>query len=467
MTTFILFIIVFGGMVFVHELGHFLAARLFDIPVDEFGFGIPPRALRFWRSKGSVIVDGQHIVVPTNFEFPFERENALRKAVLATADRVNDRLVLRTIELVKAEEQPQAVEYSGHALNVDGRPLVVAFPAEKKPAPQAGAVKIEGLAAEINPGTEFTLNWLPFGGFVRPRGENDPGVPDGMAAANPWKRLGVLVAGPLMNLLTAIIVFGIIVAQAGVAIPGKVLIQDVTAGSPAEQAGLKSQDLIVAINGTTVTEIDPARTLIRASLDKPMTMTIERGGQTLSLSATPLSSRTAEQGALGVALTYPHRPAGLGDALTGGVELTGAQALNILYIPVGLIQGVIAPQDARLVGLKGIYDFLGSAVQKDTQSRQEAAQTPISGSQPAPQPTNYVLLLIGMLSVSLGVFNLLPIPALDGGRILFTLPELLFRRRIPTRFENTVNGVAMLLLISLMLVVNLMDFINPVNIKLP
>jgi len=82
-------------------------------------------------------------------------------------------------------------------------------------------------------------------------------------------------------------------------------------------------------------------------------------------------------------------------------------------------------------------------------------------------PTYYVLSLIGMLSVSLGVFNLLPIPALDGGRILFTLPEILFRRRIPPKFENMVNGVAMLVLIGLMLVVNVMDFINPVNINLP
>lgn len=72
-----------------------------------------------------------------------------------------------------------------------------------------------------------------------------------------------------------------------------------------------------------------------------------------------------------------------------------------------------------------------------------------------------------MLSISLGVMNLLPIPALDGGRILFTLPEIIFRRRIPPRLENVINGVAFLLLIGLMLFVNLLDFINPANITLP
>jgi regulator of sigma E protease len=368
MLTFLLFVVVFGGMVFVHEFGHFLAARFFKIEVEEFGFGFPPKAMTLFKWQG----------------------------------------------------------------------------------------------------TEFTLNWLPIGGFVRPKGENDPDVPGGLAAANPWKRLGVLVAGPLMNLLTAILVFSAIVAQVGISIPGKVLIEDVTANSPAEQAGLKSQDVILAINGTAVTQIDATRALIRSSLDQPLELSLERNGQNLTLSATPLSSRTAEQGALGISLSYPHRPANLGDALSGGVAITGTQAASILYIPVGLIQGAINPSEARLVGLKGIYDFLGTAVQRDTQTRQEASQAPVSGQPAAPTtPTFYVLSLIGMLSVSLGVFNLLPIPALDGGRILFTLPEILFRRRIPPKFENMVNGVAMLVLIGLMVVVNLMDFINPVNVKLP
>jgi len=145
----------------------------------------------------------------------------------------------------------------------------------------------------------------------------------------------------------------------------------------------------------------------------------------------------------------------------------------LLYLPVGLIQGKISTDEARFVGLKGIYDFFGTAIARDTQSRAAPTAVPAQGGSqsssgsatPATQPTNYVLGLIAMLSVSLGVFNLLPIPALDGGRVLFTLPEILFRRRIPTRLENTVNSVVFLLLIALMVFVNVMDFINPV--KLP
>ena len=170
-------------------------------------------------------------------------------------------------------------------------------------------------------------------------------------------------------------------------------------------------------------------------------------------------------------LAYPRRAATLSEIVSGGFVYTGAQAAGILYIPIGLAQGAIAPSDARFIGLKGIYDIFNQAVQRDVQTRQVAPAAPASTGQAplatAAEPTNYILSLIAMLSVSLAVFNLLPIPALDGGRILFTLPEILFRRRIPYRLENVINGVAMLLLIALMVFINAMDFINPANIKLP
>jgi regulator of sigma E protease len=214
--------------------------------------------------------------------------------------------------------------------------------------------------------------------------------------------------------------------------------------------------------------MDEARTLIRASLDQPLDLVILRGDEKVKIVATPLSSRTAEQGALGVGLSYPRRSATLGEAVGGGFTYTGLQAVGILYIPVGLLQGAIAPEEARLVGLKGIYDFFGQAVERDTESRQQVVE-PGTGSAPTASepPTNYVLSLIAMLSVSLAVMNLLPIPALDGGRILFTLPEIIFRRRIPPRLENVINGVAMMMLIALMLFINVLDFIKPANLTLP
>jgi regulator of sigma E protease len=479
MLTFVVFVVVFGGMIFVHEFGHFIVARFFKIPIEEFGFGIPPRAFRLWRAKGHIVIGGQSVIIPANFDLPFGWQDGLYEEANATADEIdNNGLVLRSIELLRTEKmlaasQP-AVENKGDlGLKSEYEPST---PPKAAKETARGAIALKGVISEVETGTELTINWLPLGGFVRPRGENDPDVPGGLAAINPWKRLAVLVAGPFMNLLTAVVVFAIIITQAGISVPGTIKIEEVTPNSPAEKAGLKMNDIIRSINGTSVSDIEATRTLIRASLDKPIQLLIDRNGQQLTISATPLSKRPASQGALGVALGYPTRPASFTEAITGSFTVTGAEALALLYLPVGLIQGTIAPDEARFVGLKGIYDFFGSAIERDTKSRATVPAVPATGNgQPAngapasggQQPTNYLLALIATLSVTLGTFNLLPIPALDGGRILFTLPEILFRRRIPTRFENTVNSVAFLLLIGLMLVVNVMDFINPVNINLP
>lgn len=478
MLTLIVFVVVFGGMIFVHEFGHFIVARFFKIPVEEFGFGIPPRVLRLWRGKGRLVIGGQQVIIPTNFELPFEWQDGLYEEAVATADQTgNGQLILRSIELLRGERMrktappPTQDEPDGLGLRPEYRP---AAPSETAPETR-GALTLNGAISEIETGTEVTINALPLGGFVRPRGENDPDIPGGLAAVNPWKRLAVLFAGPAMNLLTAVVVFAIIITQAGIPVPGSVKIEEVVENSPAAQAGMKTNDILLSINGTPVNKIEDTRTLIHANLDKPTRLVVERDGQQLSLNATPLSNRPASQGALGVALGYPTRPASLGEAAVGGFTLTGLQAVGLLYLPIGLIEGNVAPDEARFVGLKGIYDFFGSAIQRDSESRAAIPPAAQQQDQPAgdgipatpPQPTNYVLGLIALLSVSLGVFNLLPIPALDGGRILFTLPEIIFRRRIPTRLENTINSVAFLALIGLMLVVNLMDFINPVNTKLP
>ena len=128
-----------------------------------------------------------------------------------------------------------------------------------------------------------------------------------------------------------------------------------------------------------------------------------------------------------------------------------------------MVRGTIAPEQGRLVGLKGIYDIMNQSVTNDVQASQQAAAASSTSSSPSPydKPVQ-TLLLIAALSISLGVFNLFPIPALDGGRIIFVLPELIFRRRVPAQFENLVHGLGMTVLLLFMIYINVMDFINPV-----
>ena len=132
-------------------------------------------------------------------------------------------------------------------------------------------------------GTEITLNWLPLGGFVRPKGENDPNVPGGLAAASPWTRLAVLFAGPTMNLLLGVVVFSLLFFQMGVPDYTKVQIGDVMPASPAAQAGLKLNDVIVSANGVTINDSTKLHDIIYANLDKPVQFTVRRGKQTSAL----------------------------------------------------------------------------------------------------------------------------------------------------------------------------------------
>jgi len=111
------------------------------------------------------------------------------------------------------------------------------------------------------------------------------------------------------------------------------------------------------------------------------------------------------------------------------------------------------PEEGRMVGVKGIFDIFN---QVRTREQQAAAESS------APNTNLNTVYFLATLSIALGITNLLPIPALDGGRILFVLPELLFRKRIPARFENLVNMIGFSALILLMVVMTINDIANPI-----
>jgi regulator of sigma E protease len=133
---------------------------------------------------------------------------------------------------------------------------------------------------------------------------------------------------------------------------------------------------------------------------------------------------------------------------------TGAvfeQSRLILTIPAMLIEGQIQPEEARLVGYKGMFDIYQDLRETETQTTTPAGVG--------------VLFFASSISISLGLLNLLPIPALDGGRILFTLPEIVLGRRIPPAYENLINLVGMAMLLLLVIYINIQDFVNPLEIR--
>ncbi|MEW6717246.1 MAG: M50 family metallopeptidase [Chloroflexota bacterium] len=344
------FVAALAALILIHEIGHFIAARLIGIEIEEFGIGYPPRITTLFRVKNM----------------------------------------------------------------------------------------------------EVTLNWLPFGGFVRPRGENDPSIADGLAAANPWKRLFVLLSGPAMNFLAAVLLYAVIFVRMGMPLFDKVIVIEVAKNSPAEQVGLLEGDLILQIDDQIIDSTQRMQEEIRSHLGQSINLKYQRSEEVVTVSLVPRPNPPEGEGAIGIIMGNPVVQIPWYNALDRGVSSTVKHVGIILSIPFRLLQGNISPDQARLVGLKGMYDLYQNALEVDA-----AAETPYS--------VNLLSFLIS-ITVSLTVINLLPFPALDGGRILLILPEIIFRRRIPHQFENMLHLIGFAVLITLLIYINLQDFINPVQI---
>lgn len=294
-------------------------------------------------------------------------------------------------------------------------------------------------------GTRFSLNVIPLGGFVRPAGEDDPSVPGGLAGSSVATRALVLLAGPAANLLIGILAFTLAFRFAAPD-PERVLITEIAPGSPAEAAGLLPGDIVLAIDDFEVNAIQELQQATAARLDTLVQLTLLREGQVIRLQLTPRSQHPPNEGPLGITVGHPTRSSTWTESAEYGVNSTLLQVQNLAFLPSRLLRGDVAPEEARVSGLKGMYDMLAWAGQIDRD-----AQRPF-----------LTLNLVGIISIGLAVANLLPLPALDGGRLAFVAFEAIFRRRISPRYEGMAHAIGFILLLILMVYVNLQDFTNPI-----
>lgn len=293
-------------------------------------------------------------------------------------------------------------------------------------------------------GTRVTLNLIPLGGFVRPAGDDDPSVPGGLAGSSKSTRTMVYLAGPVANLLIGFLAF-MAAFKFAAPDPQRVLITGVAPGSPAEAAGLQSGDIIVSAEDTPITDFQSLQLVVAARLDQPIRLEVFRQGASQILVVTPRSDHPETQGPIGITLGNPILKVGWWRSAVYAAEAIRLQIDNLIHLPTRLLQGQIAPEDARVSGLKGMYDMLVWAGEIDRN-----AQRPF-----------VTLNLVGVLSIGLALANLLPFPALDGGRLVFVTYEAVFRRRIAPRYEGLAHAIGFLLLLILMAYVNIQDFTDP------
>ncbi len=357
MLTVIIFIIILGVLVFVHELGHFLVAKKNGVKVEEFGFGFPPRIFGIKRG-----------------------------------------------------------------------------------------------------GTIYSINAIPLVGFVRILGEDgqDKDDPHSFAAKKIWRRAIILVAGVTMNIILAIFLLSLgniiglptTIDDSQNVNNARVEITDVAANSPAQAAGLKLGDTIIKMTTAgasvvqNITKVVQVQDFTDQNKGKEITITINRAKALSDLNLTPRANPPSGEGAMGVGLarvadiSLPwYRAIYEGFIYTFNLMWLIIQALGMLLWQL-ISHGKVS---SDITGPVGIYQITGQA---------------------AKMGFIYLVNLTALLSINLAIINILPFPALDGGRILFLIIEKIKGSPVSQRVERAVHSAGFVFLILLMLLITVRDVIK-------
>lgn len=292
-------------------------------------------------------------------------------------------------------------------------------------------------------GTIYSLNWIPVGGFVSIEGEDNQVevTPSSFGSVNRFKRAVVLVAGVGMNFLLAVILFTVIFVQ-GVEVPTNgVKVDFVAHDSPAQAAGLEVGDQVLKAAGETVTGLNELQQAIHAHLDQNLTLEISRSGSVRDLSLSPRSNPPAGQGAIGVALgtVMERKSYSLYQAPIEGTKYALQQlgsTISYLATSLAAIPSGTSKIGEQVTGPVGIAFVTYRVLQVDP---------------------SFLLQLTALISLSLALMNVLPLPALDGGRLAFVLLSALFRRNFYPRLERLIHQVGLLLLLTLFVVITYND----------
>lgn len=302
-------------------------------------------------------------------------------------------------------------------------------------------------------GLLISLNWLPIGGFVRLSGEDiDESVKREALSgkelnkyffARPkWQRSAVLLAGVSMNFLLAVIIISYIFTQ-GVFVPTqRVHVEKVTENSPAAVAGLVENDVILSFAGSAIKTSDEMISLSKNKGGEAVRIVVERNGEEKELILTPRKDPPSGEGPLGVIISnLEEKKYSLWQAPFYGT----IEALKISWLMLSSLATMLwklmtfQSQQVDVAGPIGIAQATGEAVKQGYMA---------------------VLQLAGLLSLNLALFNILPIPALDGGRLFFVLTEDIFGKKFKAKFEAAAHQIGFLVLIGLVILVTINDVVR-------
>lgn len=284
--------------------------------------------------------------------------------------------------------------------------------------------------------TTYQIAAVPLGGFVQisgmdPQEPLEPGDTRSYAAKPLWQRAAVVFAGPAANYVVAAVLFSVLYAIGFPRAETGTVIGEVTSGKPAALAGLRTGDRVLSVDGQAVTRWEQIAERTHAAPGKTVTFEVRRGDQTLVLRARAGRDPRSRQGFVGIApaVRLDRRP---------GLGAIAAGASQAAHDAVALVRSLGTLAFESLMGPVGIVTLASAQVQKGIRA---------------------ILLLGGGLSVALSVMNFLPLPALDGGRLVFLGYEMVLRRRVQPRFEAIVHWIGLILLLALLAVITFRDIL--------
>lgn len=291
--------------------------------------------------------------------------------------------------------------------------------------------------------TQYTLRLLPIGGFCSMEGE-DESSDDKRAFGNKpiWKRMIVVVAGAVMNILLGLVLMAVIVCQQDlIAIPE---IAKFAENSQLEAAGAMIDDRIISIDGYAIyTDRDISFALSTANPES-VDIVLERGGEKIALNGIKLSAMALDNGRQAVQIDF--NIYGKPKTFGGVITKTFGDTYSVIRMVFASLKGLITGQ----FGFNDVSGPVGAA-QAITKAASAGLETGFMNA------VNNIIIMMTVISVNLGIFNLLPLPALDGGRFVFLLIEGIRRKPIPVKYESYVNTIGFVLLIGLMVVVTFKD----------
>ena len=426
------FILILLPLVILHEFGHYFSAKFFKIKVLEFGFGFPPKLFSFWSSKKLIY-----------FEKKIDNlESLINTNIFISTEFKNGKEFIDEIHLDKKSSFES--ENESYEVNVN--------------EVHDNYIQVKEM--------QWSFNLLPLGGFVRPFGEDDSSHPDSFYVKNAFQRFVVLVSGVVINLLLPFVIFFFTSLLISEEIKSDLIIVDVSNESPAFNSGLKAGDKIVSINDDKIYNMNDLQRVLTSNLGKSIEITVDRGvpnpfaksweqnfeynQNILNFISTPRWSPPEGEGALGISISVEKSEIiQVDNGIIKSINNSYESVAQLISLSINSIKAIFNestnPQFSGpvAVGPVGISQITGSVASSDLTLNSKL---------------KVYAELISILSLSLGIINLLPIPALDGGRILFVLIEILRGgRKVPPDKERMVHSLGFMLMIFLLILVTFQD----------